>query len=97
MMPVAVGSCVQIALFVVPLTVLVGWGTGKPMSLNFGHFEVTLLILSILVVHIILSNSKANWLVGSLLMTTYVMIAVGFWYEQDEENTEGSSVSDGEL
>ena len=41
-MGIAVGSCTQISLFVVPLTVLVGWAVDKPMTLNFPHFEISL-------------------------------------------------------
>lgn len=81
-MGVAVGSCTQISLFVVPLTVLVGWATGRDMTLNFPHFEIILYILSVMTVSVVLSNSKCNWLEGSLLMTTYGLIAVGFWFEQ---------------
>jgi Ca2+:H+ antiporter len=81
-MGVAVGSCVQISLFVVPLSVMVGWAAGKPMTLNFPQFEIILFVLSVLTVQIILSNPKVNWLEGSLLITTYLMIAVGVWYEK---------------
>ena len=81
-MGVAVGSSVQISIFVAPLTVLIGWGLGKPMSFNFPHFESILFFLSVMVVFIILSNSKSNWLEGSMLIQTYIMIAVGFWYEK---------------
>ena len=79
---VAVGSCTQISLFVVPLTVLVGWACDIPMTINFPHFEIILLILSMFTVQICLSNPKVNWLEGSLLITTYLMIAVGFWFEK---------------
>ena len=81
-MGVAVGSCVQISLFVAPLTVIVGWVADVPMSFNFPHFEIILYVLSIVIVSICVSNSKSNWLEGSMLITTYVMIAVGFWYEK---------------
>ena len=81
-MAVAIGSSVQISLFVAPLTVIVGWGANIPMSFNFPHFEVMLFILSIVVVSILVSNSKSNWLEGSMLITTYVMVAVGFWFEK---------------
>jgi Ca2+:H+ antiporter len=81
-MGVAVGSSVQISLFVAPLTVLIGWGVGQPMSFNFPHFELILFILSVVVVSILVSNSKSNWLEGSMLITTYILIAVGFWYEK---------------
>lgn len=81
-MGVAVGSCTQVSLLVVPLAVLVGWANGKDMTLNFPHFEVILYIMSVLTVAIVLGNPRCNWLEGSLLMTTYALIAVGFWFEE---------------
>mmetsp|Transcript_43269 Transcript_43269/g.104605 ORF Transcript_43269/g.104605 Transcript_43269/m.104605 type:complete len:491 (-) Transcript_43269:181-1653(-) len=80
-MGVAVGSCTQISLFVVPVTVIVGWIADKDMTLNFPHFEIAVYILSIFTVSICLLDGKSNWLLGSLLITTYVLIAIGFWYE----------------
>jgi Ca2+:H+ antiporter len=84
-----VGSCTQISLFVTPLVVIVGWITDRPMTLNFPPFEIVLFILSVIVVSILLSYPNSNWLEGSMLITTYVMIAVGFWFERvtpyDEE------------
>lgn len=80
-MGIAVGSCTQISLFVVPLTVLFGWVFDKDMTLNFPHFEVILYVLSVFTVSVVCSNPICNWLEGSLLMTTYCLIAVGFWYE----------------
>lgn len=38
-MSVAVGSCIQIALFVIPILVLVAWGMGKPLTLLFDPLE----------------------------------------------------------
>lgn len=38
-MSVAVGSCIQIALFVIPVLVLVAWGLGKPLTLFFDPLE----------------------------------------------------------
>lgn len=80
-MGIAVGSCTQISLFVVPLTVLFGWAIGKDMTLNFPHFEVVLYVLSVFTVSVVCSNPNCNWLSGSLLITTYCLIAVGFWFE----------------
>lgn len=81
---VAIGSCTQIALFVVPVTVIVGWCADKNMTLNFPHFEIILYVLSILTVTISLGTGRSNWLLGSLLVTAYIMIAIGFWFEKVE-------------
>jgi len=80
-MGVAIGSCTQISLFVVPLMVLIGWATDRDMSLNFPPFEVILFVMSIFTVSVVLSTPKCNWLEGSLLMTTYFLLALGFWFE----------------
>lgn len=81
-MGVAVGSSTQISLFVAPLMVIIGWFANIPMTLNFPQFEIILYVLSVVVVSICLSNSKGNWLEGSMMVTTYFMVALGFWFEK---------------
>ena len=44
-MSVAVGSCIQIALFVIPLLIMVAWGMGKPLTLLFDPIETMVSIL----------------------------------------------------
>ncbi|KAJ5088109.1 hypothetical protein N7456_011725 [Penicillium angulare] len=71
---------IQTALLNAPLAVLVGWGLGKDMSLNFEIFMVILLVLSILVVGNFLRDGKSNYLEGALCVLIYVIIAVTTWY-----------------
>lgn len=80
---VALGSSVQIALFVLPLVVVIGWFTDREMSLKFPSFEVYLYLLAVILVSLCLSNERSNWLEGSLLVFTYVMVAVGIYFEND--------------
>ncbi|KAI1797366.1 calcium/proton exchanger [Ganoderma leucocontextum] len=77
---VAVGSSIQIALFVIPFIVTLGWIIGKPLSLLFDPFESIVLFLSVLVVNYVVQDGKSNWLEGMILMCLYVIIAVTFWY-----------------
>merc|ERR1719240_2321114 len=82
---IAIGSSVQIALFVVPLSVLMGWMIGDDkqghnMDLNFGPLNVTVLTLSVLVVLAIVVDRKPNWLEGYMLFTAYVIVAVLYWF-----------------
>lgn len=79
---VAVGSSCQMALLVTPFTVLVGWVLDKPMSLNFHAFQVTVLLLSILIVANVLKDGYSNWLEGSMLCTSYMVIAMIYFYEE---------------
>lgn len=71
---------IQTALLNAPLAVIVGWGLGKDMSLNFEIFMVVLLVLSILVVGNFLRDGKSNYLEGALCVLIYVIIAVTTWY-----------------
>jgi len=77
---VAVGSSIQIALFVIPFIVVLGWILGKPMSLLFDPYESIALFLSVLTVNYVVQDGKSNWLEGMILMCLYVIIALTFWY-----------------
>lgn len=74
------GASIQTALLNGPLAVIVGWGIGKDMSLNFEIFMIVLLALSILVVGNFLRDGKTNYLEGGLCVLVYVIIAVTTWY-----------------
>ena len=82
---VALGSSVQIALFVLPLTVVIGWFAGKDMTMKFPQFEVALYLMSVIIVSMCLSNARSNWLEGSLLVSLYALIAIGIYFEKDLE------------
>jgi len=77
---VAVGSSIQIALFVIPFTVVLGWILGKPLTLLFDPFESIVLFLAVLTVNYVVQDGKSNWLEGMILMCLYVIVAVTFWY-----------------
>lgn len=77
---VAVGSSIQIALFVIPLVVTLGWILGKPLTLLFDPYESIALFLSVLTVNYVVQDGKSNWLEGFILMCLYVILAVTFWY-----------------
>ncbi|KAH9856457.1 calcium/proton exchanger [Lenzites betulinus] len=77
---VAVGSSIQIALFVIPFIVTLAWIMGKPLSLLFDPFESIVLFFSVLVVNYVVQDGKSNWLEGMVLMCLYLILAVVFWY-----------------
>lgn len=74
------GATLQTALFNAPLVVLVGWGLGKPMGLNFEVFDLAVLLLAILTVGNFLRDQKSNYLEGALCVIVYVGIAVAALY-----------------
>lgn len=80
-MGVAVGSSAQIALFVVPITVLFGWILNKPMTLAFSPLSSVILVISVIVTMAIVQDGESNWLEGVLLITAYLIVGVVFWFD----------------
>ncbi|KAF3903266.1 hypothetical protein ABW20_dc0107903 [Dactylellina cionopaga] len=72
---VAVGSSIQIALFVTPLVVLLGWILDKDMGLYFNIFETVALFTSCFVVNFLVLDGRSNYLEGALLCASYIIIA----------------------
>jgi len=77
---VAVGSSIQISLFVIPFIVTLGWILDKPMSFLFDPYESIALFLSVLTVNYVVQDGKSNWLEGMILMCLYVILALTFWF-----------------
>ncbi|KAK0730949.1 Sodium/calcium exchanger protein-domain-containing protein [Lasiosphaeris hirsuta] len=90
---VALGSTIQIALLVTPVVVMMGWGMGKEMSLFFTLFETVCVFASVFVVQFLVLDGRSNYLEGALLLSAYVIIALGaFFYPGVRE---ASMVGDG--
>jgi len=77
---VAVGSSIQIALFVIPFIVTLGWILGKPLTLLFDPYQSIAMFLAVLTVNYVVQDGKSNWLEGFILMGLYLILAVTFWY-----------------
>merc|ERR1719424_1353193 len=81
---IAVGSSTQISLFVVPFSVLMGWALDKPMDLNFGSLNTTVMSISVVVVLSIVVDGAATWLQGYLLVSAYYIVAILYWHLPDK-------------
>ncbi|ANZ77280.1 BA75_04402T0 [Komagataella pastoris] len=80
---VAVGSSLQISLFVTPFMVLVGWVSGTQMSLLFSTFETAVMFVAVLITNYLILDGESNWLEGAMLLSTYLIIALAFVYYPD--------------
>jgi Ca2+:H+ antiporter len=77
---VAVGSSMQIALFVAPVLVIMGYIIGQPMDLNFNPFELVAVAVAVWLANSISSDGRSNWLEGMLLLATYAILALAFFF-----------------
>jgi Ca2+:H+ antiporter len=78
---IAVGSSLQIALFVAPVLVTVSHFIGPlPMDLVFTPAEVLAIFLAVLISGQITSDGESNWLEGALLLAVYLILAIVFFF-----------------
>jgi Ca2+:H+ antiporter len=77
---IAVGSSMQIALFVAPVLVFLSYAIGKPMNLLFSTFEVITVGIAAMVVSLVGADGESNWMEGVLLLAVYVIIALAFFF-----------------
>jgi len=71
---IAVGSAIQIILFIAPAMVLIAWLSGKELSLYFDLFQIVTLLATIIIVSIMMLSGRSNYLLGILLLASYVVI-----------------------
>jgi Ca2+:H+ antiporter len=78
---IALGSSIQIALFVTPMLVLASFFIApEPMDLSFARAEVAALFLGVLIGTVVCGDGVANWYKGVQLVTVYAIIALMFYF-----------------
>jgi Ca2+:H+ antiporter len=78
---IAIGSSLQIALFVAPVLVLLSRLIGpRPMDLVFTPAEVLAVFVAVLITGQIASDGESNWLEGVQLLAVYLILALVFFF-----------------
>ena len=80
---IALGSSLQIALFVAPVLLFASYLFGKPMNLEFTIPEIVAVFGSILIVQQISSDGESNWVEGLQLLSVYTILGILFYYLPD--------------
>ena len=74
---IALGSSIQIALFVAPVLMLLSWLIApQPLTLAFHRAELGALLLTVLIGTVVASDGRANWYRGVQLVVVYIAIAL---------------------
>jgi Ca2+:H+ antiporter len=77
---IAVGSSMQIALFVAPVLVIAGHWMGQPLGLEFTILEVVAVMLSVAIVSLLILDGRTNWFEGLQLLAVYAILAMAFYF-----------------
>ncbi|KAI7817349.1 hypothetical protein BC939DRAFT_402733 [Gamsiella multidivaricata] len=91
-----VGSCMQIALLVTPILVILGWVMDVPMTFKFTILEVVILATSVLLINYLIQDHETNWLEGVMLLAVFIMCAIAFFYDDSHVELisgEGTTIS----
>jgi Ca2+:H+ antiporter len=78
---IAIGSSAQVALFVAPILVLVSFVLGpEPMALVFNGFEVSAVLLAVLIANYVTREGESTWFEGVQLLAVYLILVLAFGF-----------------
>ena len=77
---IALGSSLQIALFVAPVLVFASLLLGHPLTLEFNAFELLALTAAAVIAAFVALDGESNWLEGAMLLVVYIIIALAFFF-----------------
>jgi Ca2+:H+ antiporter len=77
---IALGSSLQIALFVAPVLVFISLVFGQKLNLVFNQFELLAVLAAVSVAALVSSDGETNWLEGAQLIAVYIILGVAFFY-----------------
>ena len=78
---IAVGSSIQVALFVAPVLVLLSYLIAPtPMDLRFTSFEVVAVGISVWIMSLVAQDGESHWMEGVQLLAVYAILALAFFW-----------------
>jgi len=77
---IAMGSALQISLFVAPVLVFASYLRAEPMNLLFTPMEVAAVILAAVLARMVAEDGESNWLEGAMLLMIYAILGVAFYF-----------------
>ncbi|MFN2115936.1 MAG: calcium/proton exchanger [Anaerolineae bacterium] len=79
-MSIALGSSIQVALYVAPLLVFASLILGHPMDLIFTQIELVALAAAALVTTLVAFDGESNWLEGVMVLAVYTLLVLAFFW-----------------
>jgi Ca2+:H+ antiporter len=77
---IALGSSLQIALFVTPVLVFVSLIMGNPLTLEFNQLELIALAAATFISALVALDGESNWLEGAMLLAVYGVLGLAFFF-----------------
>jgi Ca2+:H+ antiporter len=78
---IAIGSSAQVALFVMPVLVLLSFVIGPfPLALEFSSIEIGAVLLAVLIAAHVSQDGESTWFEGVQLLAVYVVLGIVFYF-----------------
>jgi Ca2+:H+ antiporter len=78
---IAIGSSLQVALFVAPFLVFLSYVVGPtPMDLVFTEMEVLAVVASVWIMQNLAQDGETHWMEGVQLLAVYAILSVAFFF-----------------
>lgn len=77
---IAIGSSIQISLFVTPILILFAYFFGTPMTFIFTTFQIIIGLIAVGMSYFVFQDGKTYWLEGAILIAIYIMITLAYYY-----------------
>jgi len=77
---VAIGSSLQMTLFVTPLLIIYSYFSGGSLNFLFPNFHIILSGLSVIMSFLVFQDGKTYWMEGAILISIYMMMVIALYY-----------------
>lgn len=77
---IAIGSSIQVALFVAPTLLFAAHIMGVPFDFHFSVMEVVAVVIAVAVTSMVSQDGETHWMEGAMLLGVYVMLALAFYH-----------------
>jgi Ca2+:H+ antiporter len=77
---IAIGSSIQISLFVTPLLIIFSFMKGITMTYLFSGFQIVICVIAVLMSLLVFQDGKTYWFEGAVLIAVYMVVILAYYY-----------------
>lgn len=77
---IAIGSSIQIALFVTPMLIIFSFIMGVKMTFLFTDFQIIICVIAVLMSLLVFQDGKTYWFEGAVLIAIYMVVTLAYYY-----------------
>lgn len=77
---IAIGSSIQITLFVTPILIVIAFLEKAPMTFLFSGFQIVASAIAMGMSFFVFADGKSYWFEGAILIAIYIIITLAFYF-----------------